>query len=289
MELERLLNKKMPRRKFLAGAVFAGLGAAFGISIIQPTKVCANSNVIKLFLPTYHRISSSSILIEDYSRCRQNGWEAISFEDLGMFVTGEGELPEYCFLPTFDDGFVEQKPTILATRDYIKSQWGEEYKAVVFVMTQYEQLSDPVETLPESTLTYKEKDVYKPGEVPRHMTIGDNIELLQKGEEFVRIESHDLNHADLSSPNLSEGALEAEIFESQRRLDILYQRAGMKRIFSALAYPYWQHNAKVRTLTEQAGYTMAFGGMIDRSLQKVMEPVIQTPNERFFLQRMSRT
>lgn len=301
MEWENFFGRELPRRQLLAlGAATVGLlttGATFKprslyadflINRIQPDE---NDPTYKtnLMILTYHQVSSARYLINDYQFCRQKGWEAISFEDLGRFVVEERELPEYCFLPTFDDGFVEQKPSILSARENIQSQYGERYYAVVFGLTQYEHPSDPVETLPESTLTYREKDYYAEGEKPRHMALGDTIELLQKGGGDVRIEVHTMDHADLTSPLLSEGALLQQIVESQRRTDILYGRAGIERIFSALAYPNWRHNKRVRQLVEDIGYTMAFGGMTDRERQKIMEPVIQTTQDCFYLQRMSRT
>lgn len=287
---------KPSRREFViaSGLSIAGLFLPKGVSADNPPDQAEPEPSLpefssNLLILTYHTNLNSDLLINDYQYCKQHGWQPIGFEDLAEFVLRKTPLPSSCFLPTFDDGFIDQKPAILGAREYIKSRMGEEYRAVIFALTQYEHPNQPVEDLPETTLTYREKDPadFQPGEKPRHLTIGDTIEILQKCNGFVRVENHTMDHANLIT--LSEAERLPQIYEGKKRTDILYQRAGMERKYSALAYPFWGNNEQIRQEVAAAGYTMAFGAMLDDKKQKIMEPVIQTPQMRFYLQRMSRT
>lgn len=249
-------------------------------------------NNFNLLVMTYHGGVTSSFLINDYRFCRQQGWQQVGIESLGNFFTKGETLPRYCFASTFDDGLVDQKQAILGASDYIKTQWDERYQATLFAITQYEHKTDStdsVETLPLETLTFREDDREGKDYPVRHMNLGDLLELLERGEGFIRVEDHTVDHANLVSPLLDADSRIAQIADSKRRTDLLYKRAGLERIYNALAYPYWQHNEIVRKEVEQAGFTMAFGAMLNSSLQKTFRPAEQTPAMRFYLQRMSRT
>lgn len=272
----------MTRRDFLKIS-----GVAFSRFFLPLTDWQGNN--VNLLVMTYHGGITPSFLINDYRFCRQQGWQQVGIESLGNFFTKGETLPRYCFASTFDDGLVDQKSAILGASDYIKTQWDERYQATLFAITQYEHKTDSVENLSLDTLTFRESDLEGKDYPVRHMNIGDLLELLKIGEGFIRVEDHTVDHANLVSPLLTLEDRVAQIVVSKKHTDLLYQRVGMERIYSALAYPYWQHNEVVREEVEQAGFTMAFGAMISSSLQKNFRPVEQTPAMRFYLQRMSRT
>lgn len=103
MEWERYIN----RRLFLkgAGVSVVAVGAAvlpkplrvfpeMVVNEIGPSDTINTEKSVKLMILTYHRVAASTILVGDFRRCRQRGWEAVSSSDIGLFMSGEGELPE---------------------------------------------------------------------------------------------------------------------------------------------------------------------------------------------------
>lgn len=278
-----LLERQIGRRTFLK----AGVGLL--VRSYLPDLTSLDGNSTNLLVTTYHEGITGSLLAADYSFCRKQGWQPIGLESLGNFFTKGVTLPRYCFLPTFDDGFLVQKGAILEAMDRVKNQWNENYQAILFVISQYEHKTEPVDQLPLSSLTFKESEAEKAEGPRRHVNIGEVLELLKEGKGFIRIEDHTVDHDDLTSPLRPLEEHLAQIPECKRRTDILYQLAGLERIYSALAYPYWNSNQIVRQAVAEAGFNVAFGAMFNPSLQKIMQPIEQTPDMRFCLQRMSRT
>ena len=86
---------------------------------------------------------------------------------------------------------------------------------------------------------------------PEHLATMTWDELRALAERGVEIGSHTITHPHL--PDLTDGELERELAESRELIE-----AELDRPCRYIAYPYGEHDPRVRTAVSAAGYEAAF-------------------------------
>jgi peptidoglycan/xylan/chitin deacetylase (PgdA/CDA1 family) len=110
----------------------------------------------------------------------------------------------------------------------------------VFVCTRYARDGAPL-TIPELA-----------GDDPQELATMTWAELRAHAERGVVIGSHGVSHAHL--PQLSDGEVRRELDESKEQIE-----DELGRACTEFAYPYGEHDERVRRLVREAGYERAYG------------------------------
>jgi peptidoglycan/xylan/chitin deacetylase (PgdA/CDA1 family) len=141
-------------------------------------------------------------------------------------------------LTTFDDAFRSAAVVFPALRAL-------GVPVQIFVCTAYAAEGIPL-TIPELA-----------GDDPEQLATMTWAELREHAAHGVDIGSHGISHAHLS--RLSDEEARHELVDSKRQLE-----DALGGPCSDFAYPYGEHDARVRTLVREAGYERAYGLYTDR-------------------------
>lgn len=220
-----------------------------------------HSNGPKILVLNYHKVDnmniSLSVLPKDFDAqmayLKENGYHAISPQELYAGLTEDAELPDKPVLITFDDGYVDNY--IYAYP--ILKKYG--FKGTIFAITSFM------------------------GTQPNYITWEQAREMEADG---MSIESHTVTHRSLTE--LSDAQLQDELVNSKK---ILEEKLDKKIDF--VAYPTGTYNLHIAGLVRDAGYKAAFTikyGNVDKAsnlyaLERV--PVFHTENTfKSFLERI---
>ena len=134
---------------------------------------------------------------------------------------------------TFDDAFRSIASVIPALED-------RELEITIFVCTGFARAGAPL-TIPELAT-----------EDPRQLATMTWEELRELNSRGIAVGSHTVSHAHL--PLLLDGEIRRELSESKEAIESELSSPCLE-----LAYPYGEHDVRVRSLARQAGYGRAFG------------------------------
>jgi peptidoglycan/xylan/chitin deacetylase (PgdA/CDA1 family) len=171
----------------------------------------SNNKGSKLFMPVEKFAQQIKYL-------KDNGYVTLTTEELLVFFQSNVPIPIKSVLITFDDGYSDNYTNAFP----ILKQFG--FKATVFVIT--------------ATI---DQD-------PKKLTSDQIKEMAANG---ISIESHTVNHDDLSILSFSEQL--AVLKSSKKQVENLIG----KKVF-CLAYPYGNYNQMTLNAAKEAGYQMAF-------------------------------
>jgi peptidoglycan/xylan/chitin deacetylase (PgdA/CDA1 family) len=115
----------------------------------------------------------------------------------------------------------------------------------IFVCTRYARVGAPL-TIPELA-----------GDDPAELATMTWDELRSHAERGIELGSHGVSHAHLTE--LGDGEVRRELVDSKRELE-----EELGRECPDFAYPYGEHDARVRDLVRAAGYERAYGLHDDR-------------------------
>lgn len=239
---------RISRRSLFKGA--AGLGGAllFGPKILHADggdKELEPRTLESTFL-MYHQMSAAG-LKRDLLNYINRGFEPIGLERLVDHLNGNVMIPpdQPTFMVTCDDGLASQYPAVTEAVYEVLNETGYFVPVIFFVMTKFNDLPLPMKDIPGDTPLYNDH-------VNWYMTKDEIIKLIQMG---FRPEAHTPNHGYL--PDLKEDDQRAEIVDGEKHIRDIYELAGVKKKYSALAYPRGGYNYQIVDLVSQI-YDVAF-------------------------------
>jgi len=149
----------------------------------------------------------------------QNGYTAVSIDQIAAVLRGEGRLPACPVAITFDDGYADQYDNALPTlREH-------GFRASFNLVVRYVGMS-------KAFMNWEQIE-----------------EMAAAG---MSIGSHTYDHAELTA--LSDAQLERQVVNSKAELE---GRLGVS--ITTFVYPYGSYNARVMRAVSEAGYAAAFG------------------------------
>jgi peptidoglycan/xylan/chitin deacetylase (PgdA/CDA1 family) len=198
---------------------------------------------MKIPILLYHSVSAESsprfepwtITPEDFADHMQiladEGYTALSVSDLAEIMTGTSvEIPERPVVITFDDGFAD----FYHTAQPVLAEHG--FRSTIYLITKY--------------LEGKSRwlDHEDSGDIPM-LSWQQVSEIASQG---VEIGAHSHTHPQLDTIPASQAAQEIRISKT-----IIEDHLGMQ--IGSFAYPHGYHNAEIRRLVQEAGFSSACG------------------------------
>ena len=235
-----------------------------GARPLTATMVADSESGTKVMVLNYHKIDNTFISLavrpDDFEYqmkyLHDNGYHAISPDELYESLAGNGELPENPVLITFDDGYLDNY-----TNAYpILKKYG--FKATIFVITSFL------------------------GKDRHYITWEQAREMNANG---ISIESHTVDHKSMT--DLTDEQLRLELVESKKKAE---EELGQPVDY--MAYPTGTYNLHIAEMVKEAGYKAAFTikyGNVDKAsnvyaLERV--PIFHTENtNKDFLERIRYT
>lgn len=259
--------KRVLGKRYWAVAAALLLMSALLLSGVKPltaTMVADSESGTKVMVLNYHKIDNTFISLavrpEDFEYqmkyLHDNGYHAISPDELYESLAGNGELPENPVLITFDDGYLDNY-----TNAYpILKKYG--FKATIFVITSFL------------------------GKDKQYINWDQAREMNANG---IDIESHTVDHKSMT--DLTDEQLRLELVESKKKAE-----EELGHPVDYMAYPTGTYNLHIAEMVKEAGYKAAFTikyGNVDKAsniyaLERV--PVFHTENtNKDFLERIRYT
>lgn len=194
---------------------------------------------------TFHEVAKSDQILETIYPFLENGYIPLSIHDILQALHGKVDLSQRkSFLITLDDGLQSQKNAVLAV-EYAERSWGVVLPLLFAVITQFAYYQD--DRIPLDTPSYNDH-------VHEYLTKKDILKIMENPN--CHLANHTFNHADLTS--LAEHDLLGEITIAQRRLSVLYQEAGRKKVPKVLIYPFGRYNNHVIKTISALNFEAAF-------------------------------
>ena len=184
----------------------------------------------------YFTVSTADFLSQ-MRALKAYGYTAVSLQDVLDYRAGVKTPPAKPFLLTFDDAYESVLTIVLP----IISDPSINFHAVAFINT--------ANVRPENV----------PGGYPTDPLSWSEIRTLD-ASGFVDIESHTVNHLDLTT--LDPATLAAELANSkaaiEQQLNLNKQPTDPQKVVNAIAYPFGYYNDAVEMAVWKAGYNEAF-------------------------------
>jgi len=196
-----------------------------------------------------------------------NGEQPISPQTALDVLDGQTTIPRglKTFMVTCDDGLASQYGSVLRATQEIERETGWFIPVTFFIMTKFNDPRVPMSDVSENTPTYNDGE-------HDYLTLGQVMTILQERHILA---NHTVDHAILLS-TLPEGVRNSEVETGEDRLDVIYDRAGVKRSMKMLAYPVGSYAGQLG-FVEQAGFDLAFS---------TERTTFHTSNTRFHLGRV---
>jgi uncharacterized repeat protein (TIGR01451 family) len=239
------------------------------VSVTQPHFLTIQTPVsVRVPVLMYHNLATVSTdyyttstagFKADMLALKAYGYTAVSSQDVLDYRAGVKTAPAKPIMITFDDGF----ESVLTLALPIISDPAINFKVTAFVVPNWVRPDNVQGGHPTDALSWSE------------------IRTLD-ASGFVDVESHTIDHADLTT--LSPAALAAELVNSkntiEQQLNLNKQSTDPQKHVTALAYPYGTYNDAVEMAIWRAGYTVAL---------QVGDLVEMTSADKFAIERVQIT
>lgn len=160
---------------------------------------------------------------------KENGYNAISLDELINHRKKGASLPNRPIVITFDDGYKDNYTYAFP----VLKKYG--YTATIFIV--YNEVGG-----------YNQWDIKEHNTRPFELLTWEQIRTMQ--DYGICFESHTLSHPHLTSITAEEA--QKEITESKTKLE-----QALGKPVKYIAYPYGQHNDQICEITQKAGYKAA--------------------------------
>lgn len=218
-------DKKLSRRQALR------LFASLALTVMPP---------VHARILTFHEVPNPQTLADPVTKAIKEGFIPTDLDTVSLYINQivPWPQPQPFVVATLDDGRLNQYDNAQRAVDIIRTETGFEVPLEFFVITRFEGIKAPLESILSETPSYKNtQDVV-------HMNKGHLISLAGTGKFRLRNHTHD--HGIL--PRLSILDRNAQVEDGEAQVQRLYALAGISVASRpkqpAFAYPYGEYGGQ---------------------------------------------
>ncbi len=221
----------MFKERFTRRQGFERVAGVAGAAVLAPELI-----PVRIKILTYHALSSPdqiyndviALMRYDANRTPKTGYFPTDLDTAVKLISHEESADQHFLVVTCDDGLSSQMDNARAAAERIEKETGSPCPVEFFVLTKLENSPDPVEEMPDETLSYFD------GNEGKHANLGQLKTIARAGIHKIR--NHTVNHATL--PNLTIDARNGEVEDGEKKVLAIYRsvkaKTPRKKVF---AYP----------------------------------------------------
>lgn len=244
------MSKERPtltRRELVKGLAVSGIIPFLPQELLPPEPPKSKDKEVSFISSVlmYHEVTASR-LRSDVMGLIRSGYMPISSDQFANILNGQEDTPTTpTFMVTCDDGLLSQYTQGLPALETIAKETGIIVPMTLFSIMKFENLDGPLDQMSDIIPSFSDG-------THKYMTKAQLIEMIRRGNN---VENHTVNHLKLNQ--LTEEARNFEVEYAEKRINELWDIAGVERSTRIFAYPFGVYNGQEGYLGD-LGFDTAF-------------------------------